>query len=185
MPSNHYRNEAQEILEFSRLQPIKILVWGPGIPEPSASIERKAAYGKRLKIRDNLRLIFPRAEVFFSEDPEMVELSAPLRGQLRREALQARIADLVIMLDISRGADLELDHFVPTYPWFRDKVYVFLPEEYVPPRGLVREVFAYLPEDQVEGYTQQEFEECTLATKKAMEIAQSVAVDLFLKNARL
>jgi len=177
-----WQAEANEIRASAHFEAIKILVWGPGDPGAGASEERRRAYAKRVQIKDVLRREFPRAEVYFSEDTEMINLSQGIRGQLRREALQARSADLVIMLDISRGADLELDHFVPTYPWFREKVYVFLPEAFVPPRGLVSEVFDYLRRDQVEGFTDQEFTECHVATRKAVQIGETVALEKRLRR---
>ncbi|MHC4461819.1 MAG: hypothetical protein ACYS30_10350 [Planctomycetota bacterium] len=173
-------DEANEIRASARLVHIKILVWGPGDPGSGASDETRKSYEKRIQIRQVLRSGFPRAEVYFSEDSEMMTIGEGIIGQLRKEALQARNADLVLMLDIGRGADLELDHFVPTYSWFREKVYVFLPEEFVPPRGLVKEVFDYLRPDQVEGFTDQEFEDCDVATQKAVRIAETLAVDCLL-----
>lgn len=86
------------------------------------------------------------------------------------------------MLDLSRGADLELDHFVPTYSWFRDKVFVFLPQRYIPPRGLVREIFDYLKPEQVEGFSPKEFRECVVATEKAVQVAETVALDMQLRR---
>lgn len=174
MPS--FKETALSITREARLEPIKVLVWGPGDPGPTAPPEIKKAYQKRIQIKDELKKAFPRAEVFFSEDPEMLEISKTFRGHLRKEAFQAKIADLVLMLDISRGADLELDYFVPKYSWFRDKVYVFLPERYVPPKGLVKEVFDYLLPYQVEGFTDHEFEHCSLATEKAVAIAEGIAL---------
>jgi hypothetical protein len=112
----------------------------------------------------------------------MIQIATGISGQLRKEAIQARTSDLVLMLDISRGADLELDHFVPTYPWFREKVYVFLPERFVPPQGLTSEVFNYLRPDQVEGYTDIEYESCVVASQKAVKVAETVALDKFLRR---
>lgn len=172
-----WRAEAQEIRKSFRYENIKILVWGPGDPGDGASQDKRLAYAKRLQIRDILRQEFPRAEVYFSEDPEMIQISEGIRGQLRKEALQARTADLVLMLDISRGTDLELDYFVPKYPWFREKVYIFLPEEYVRSRGLVREILDYLHPNQIEGFTDDEFRKCHVATRKAVSIAETVALD--------
>lgn len=171
-----WKDEADEIRRGVHYVPIKILVWGPGDPGSGAPDEKRKGYEKRLQIRDLLRTSFPHAEVYFSEDTEMVEVGEAVSGQLRREALQARIADLVLMLDISRGADLELDHFVPTYPWFREKVHVFLPERFVNSQGLVGEVFDYLRRDQVEGFTDEEFETCLVATEKAIRVAETVAL---------
>jgi len=177
-----WKDEAAEIMENARYAPIKILVWGPGDPGADASAEKRKGYEKRIQIKDVLRSRFPRAAVHFSEDEEMLEIGEGISRQLTKQALQARDADLVLMLDISRGADLELDHFVPTYPWFREKVYVFLPERFVPPTGLVREVFDYLRQDQVEGFTDEEFEVCDVAKEKAVCIAQTVALDYCLRR---
>ena len=86
------------------------------------------------------------------------------------------------MLDISRGTDLELDHFVPKYPWFRDKVFVLLPEQYVPPQGLVAEVFDHLKDEQVQGFSQDEFDSCHVATVKAVKAAHTVALACYLER---
>lgn len=155
---------------------IKVLVWGPGDPGADAKAEKLAAYRKRIQIRDVLRTKFPRAEIYFSEDPEMIKIAEGFKGQLRKEALQAKFADLVVMLDIGRGVDLELDYFVPTYPWFRDKVHVFLPEKYVRSDGLVNEIFKLLSKDQIEGFTQTDFSDCNVATKMAVQAALTCAL---------
>lgn len=177
-----YRDEARRIIEDAHHEPIRILVWGPGDPGSKGSAQKRQAYEKRVQIRETLRHEFPRGEVYFSEDPEMTQIAAGIRGQLRREALQASLSDLVLMLDVSRGTDLELDHFVPTYSWFREKVYVFLPQRYVPPKGLVREVFDYLRPDQIEGFSPKDFRECTLATEKAVQVAETVALEMRLRR---
>lgn len=179
---NNWKKEAEEIRENARYAPLKILVWGPGNPGPGASDEKRRNYEKRVQIRDVLRNEFHRAKIFFSEDPEMIEIAENISPQLRKEALQAKVANLVLMLDMSRGADLELDYFVPTYPWFRDKVHVFLPEKSVPPKGFVKQVFDHLREDQVEGFTDQEFEECSVAKQKAVRIVEIFCIDYCLRR---
>src|ERR1043165_7933030 len=131
-----WKQEAQDLLRQCRNEPIKILVWGPGDPGPKAPREKQKAYRKRLKIRKVLRSRFPFAEVYFSEDPEMKALRLTGMSDLDLEMLQATFADLIIMLDITRGVDLELDYFLPNFPWFRDKAYIFLPEQYVSTNGL-------------------------------------------------
>ena len=177
-----FKERATKILENAKYQPINILVWGPGNPGVSADNDKILAYQKRIQIKEVLRKNFPRAEVYFSEDREMISISEGISGQLRKEALQARAAALIIMLDISRGADLELDYFVPNFPWFRDKVHVFLPEEYVPPKGLVKEVYNFLKPEQVEGFSKKEFNTCYVATFKAVRAAHTIALANFLKE---
>jgi hypothetical protein len=179
---NRVKEDAARIIQDAKFEAITILVWGPGDPGSSASAKLRKAYAKRLQIKEVLKQEFPRATVHFSEDPEMIELGQGVKGQLRVEALQAKIADLVLMLDLSRGADLELDHFVPTYPWFRDKVHVFMPERYVSGTGLVNEVLKYIPRDNVEGFTEKEFKVCEVAKVKAVRAALAVALDSYLRH---
>lgn len=172
-----FDKEADALHARAKQVQLKILIWGPGDPGPKARGKRRKGYNKRCKIREVLRKEFPNSEVYFSEDPEMQRLGDGVIGQLSAEALQAFIADLVLTLDISRGADLEVDHFVLKYSWFRNKVYVFLPQEHVSSPGLAREVFKWLPVgEQLIGYTKDEFEHCTLATETAVKIVQTAAV---------
>jgi hypothetical protein len=171
-----------ELRESARQAKLRVLIWGPGDPGPSAAPEAKQRYEKRLKMRKAVESTFPRAEVRFSEDPPLLALTATIPGLLRKEAVHAKLAHVVLMLDISRGADLELDHFVPTYPWFRDKVYVFLPEAYVGTTGLVSDVFKYLRPDQLLGYTAAEYGACSVATIKAIEIVDAVAISHLLTS---
>jgi hypothetical protein len=177
-----FKATAKELRKKALFVKMAILVWGPGDPGPHSSPTQTAAYKKRLQIKDVLAKTFKQAEVRFSEDKYLQKVTQGILGQLKRQAIHARGADLVLMLDISRGADLELDHFVPTYPWFRDKVYVLLKEQYVPPRGLVKEVFDYLTREQVIGFSDKQFRSCEVATKKAVDIAISVAIDLMLQD---
>jgi hypothetical protein len=171
---------ADRIIDDFKWEPIIILVWGPGNPGADATAERKLAYEKRVKIKKVLKKEFHRAEVHFSEDLEMLRIADGIHGQLSKEALQAFVADLILILDISRGADLELDHFISTYSWFRNKVHVFLPNQYLPPRGLVSEVFGLLSKDQLEGFSEEEFERCDVAKVKAVKVALSAAMSLYL-----
>ena len=178
-----FEERAKQIKEDVKYETINILVWGPGDPGSDAPSEKRRAYEKRIQIKEVLRKEFPRAEVYLSEDTEMIKIAEGIHGQLKKEALQASAADLILILDIRRGADLELDHFVATYSWFRDKVFVFLPEQYVPPtQGLVAEVFNYLTENQVEGFSEQEFKDCTVATVKAVRAAHTTAMASYLSR---
>lgn len=177
-----YEREAAQLLQRAFNSDLRILVWGPGDPGPTGSAQRRAAYAKRVQIRDELRSRFPNAGVYFSEDPEMVELTKDVREQLRKQALQARVSDLTIMLDIGRGVDLELDHFVKTYPWFRSKAHVFLPANFVNTPGLVAEVLQELPRQNVEGYSKAEYKRCDVARRKAVEVAHGLALDKVLSE---
>ncbi len=179
-----YDQEAQEHLDFARRQNLKFLIWGPGNPGEEAPKEQQAGYRKRCQIRDLIRNgdRFGYAKAYFSEDEEMVKLTQGLHNQLIAEAFQALNVDGVIVLDISRGANLELDTYIPTYPWFRDIVYVLLPGQYIGAGGLADEVLNQLDTRRVIGYTQEEFDSCNVATVKAMEIADTVAMAKYLKR---
>lgn len=176
------KEDAERIKQDAKYEPITILIWGPGNPGQRAPLERRKAYNKRLQIKEALIKEFPRASIHFSEDTEMVEIGEGIIGQLRIEALQARVSNIVLMLDVSRGTNLELDHFVPMYPWFRDKVHVFLPEKYVTAQGLVSEVLKYVPHDQVEGFSDEEFDRCDVATIKAVRAALSAALVSYMSK---
>lgn len=177
-----YAARTAAVTAAAKYEHIRVLVWGPGDPGPAAPADRSAAYEKRLKIKKVLRAEFPCAEVYFSEDPEMDALTNGAGGVLRREALQAYTSNLVIMLDLGRGVDLELDHYVPTYGWFCKKVHVFLPGKYLPATGLVKEVLDLIPPRQIEGFTDAEFADCSLATGKAVRAALAVAIEQRLRD---
>ncbi len=172
---------ADEWYELARRQSLRILVWGPGKPGSGATPEQERRYQKRCHIRDEVASVFEHSEVRFSEDPELDALTARVKRQVRKEALHAKWAQVILMLDVSRGVDLELDHFVPTYPWFRDKAHVFLPERYVGTGGLVLDVLKLLPAEQVIGFTDGDFDACRIAKEMSVEIVQELANDALLR----
>lgn len=178
----NWESEAKDMLADCRYVPLRILIFGPGDPGSGASKTNQKAYDKRVQIKEELKKRFPRSEVHFPEDEEMIQISKTITGQLKKEALQANIADLILCLDISRGSNLELDHFIPTYPWFGEKVHIFLPEKYVNSTGIVKDVIDKISPDQIEGFTTKEFNECTLATVKAVQVAEGFAMEKKLKN---
>jgi len=177
---SRFKEESQKIRMNARFEPINILVWGPGEPIGNVDPDKLKAYKKRLKIQSHLKEIFTRAEVVFSEELNDETLTG--QGILQAQAIHAKIAHLILVLDLGRGVDLELDHFIPTYAWFREKVYVFLPDRYVPPKGLVEEVFNKLETNRIIGFNEQEFDECTLVTLKVVEVADTIAMDHFISR---
>ena len=181
MPSP-WEQEEEKLRRLARKQELRILVWGPGDPGTGGDAASQQRYKKRVQMRDAVQAAFTESEVRFSEDPVLVNSTAYIPGQLRKEAVHASAAHVVLMLDVSRGVDLELDHFVPTYTWFRDKAYVFLPEAYVGTSGLVSDVLQYLREDQVRGFSQDDLDSCRLATQVSVEIVDAVAMDYLLRQ---
>ncbi len=170
----------RELRARARAQELRVLIWGPAPSGTDPNARRR--YDKRLKFRETVVAAFPNAKVAFSEDDLLQDVTSYIRGQHRKEAVHAKLADLVVMLDISRGVDFELDHFVPTYPWFRDKVVVFLPEQFVSGTGLAREVLDYIPRNQVEPFSDSDFDACTLATQQLLRVVDAFAVNRFLQQ---
>ena len=179
---SRYKKESDEIRKSARNEPINILVWGPGEPGKDSSSEESKAYRKRSKIKCYLGKIFEEAEIVFSEDKVLQDLMLIGQSQFQAEALQAKISHVVLALDLGIGVVAELTHFILTYPWFRDKVYVFLPEQYVSSIGLVAtHVFSKLEKNRIIGFSSKEFDECTVATDKAVQVVDTVAMDLRMR----
>ena len=173
-------NGTGQFRQAIKLAPIRILVWGPGSPNRHASPVEKLSYKKRLRIRREIKKRFSNAVVQFSEDKDVVREYGWIDDQLTRQALQARSADLIIILNIGRGSSLEIDHFIETYDWFPSKAYILLPEQYVDTKGLVRTVFDKLPKHHIFGFSQKELDECKVATEKAIHITMQVATKIWL-----
>ena len=147
------------------------------------SKEEQESYEKRLQIKAVLKREFPNAGVYFSDDPEMEELSRDIDDQLLKQAFQARTVDGIIHLDIGRGTYLELDHFIPTYPWIRDKMYVLQQDKYASSQGLVtRNVFDLLKTNHISHFSEAEFRECKVATEKAPRCVFQIAVNKVLRG---
>ncbi len=135
-----------------------------------------------MKIKAHLKERFPSAGVFFSEDKEMQELALTGQSQLEKQSVQARMAHLVLMLDLTRGVDLEVDYFIPKYPWFREKAYVLLPDQYVSTKGLTETVFDMLGSNHIIGFSNTEFDSCKLVTEKVDGIAHTIALKYVIEN---
>ncbi|MCA1706763.1 MAG: hypothetical protein LC808_27285 [Actinobacteria bacterium] len=161
--------------EKLRTYPLLILVWGPGDPGPDGPDLLRRLYVKREDIRAHLRQRFPSADVQFSEDL----VSGTDRGDtiLAQELEQAAVAHSVFVLDVSRGAHVEVDVY-STYAVIAAKMHVFLPEEYIG-RGLAREVHDRLRS--LEGFTDKDLADCRVA-KRCGEIAMSKALELLLRG---
>jgi len=160
---------------------MNILVWGPGDPGPTGLDYNKKAYAKRLQIKDVLKATFDDVDVFFSEDPEMRVATDLTSNELLREAIQVEKADIIIVLDVSRGTNLELDHYILSNARSRDKFHVFIHQNYFPVTGLVKSVFDKLSDDQIEGFSDDDFDKCSLATKKAVNAVHACACRLALQ----
>jgi hypothetical protein len=178
---NQFEDEAQRIIDTAARQvELRVLIWGPGDPGEGGSPEAKDGYEKRCLIRKELREKFPQSQFEFSEDIHIRRII----GSVRREAVHAASAHLVIILDINcgaRGVHLEIDHFTQ-YPWFRSKVWLLIPKEYLDTKGLVADVYKLIPDDQIQGYTPDQFKLCHVAKEMSVGIVETVATEKYLNH---
>jgi hypothetical protein len=176
---SEWREREEKLKRLARRQELGFLIWGPSLATPldePARLKRE----KRIKMKETLQAAFPFAEVRFSEEINDSP-SSEIDDLLLREAVQAKTADLVLLLDLgTRGLQLEEDHFVLQYSWFRDKAHIFLPREDLQTAGLVREVFARIPSHQLHPFTPQELEACVVASRMALKVAEAVAYQRLL-----
>ena len=157
-----------------RRKKLRLLIWGPGDPGNDGTPQAKKNYEKRCLIRTTLKEEFPRSDVVFSEDI----ITLKLIGTLKEEVVHAKAAHAVIVLDISRGSHLEIDHFVLRYEWFRKKVWLLVPQEFLTKGSLVEDaVYSLIPQDHIQGYTLEEFDRCDVAKQMSVRIATTVAFD--------
>lgn len=168
-----YNDRKQRFFGNAREQELLMLIWGPGDPGEAGSPEATEGYKKRCQIRRALQENFPRSEIKFSEELDIDETMGLLRG----EAVQAKIFDAVIILPISHGSYFELYYYSGKYSWFREKVWVLAPEEYLDTKSIAAEVLKLFPNKV--SYTVEEFKRCD-TTKKSVNIATAVAVDKLL-----
>lgn len=168
---NNFELEEQEFFDVACYQRLNVLIWGPGDPGENGDPEAKKAYEKRCLIRTVLLEKYPRSKVRFSEE---IKKRNPEMSQLDQETFDAKFADLVIILDISPGAHLELNHFTK-YSWFRTKVCLFVPQKYLDTPGLADEVYKLIPEKQRKGFSPEEYERSDVAKVMAVNIVEIVA----------
>jgi hypothetical protein len=83
-----------------RRDPFLVLVWGPGLADQSAPAL------KRRLVRQELESAVGKENVWFSEDPELQDMTAE-SGQFGAEYVQARAADAVVIIAESHGSLVE------------------------------------------------------------------------------
>jgi hypothetical protein len=156
----------------ARNQELVILVWGPGDPGPGADPQVALYWAKRNQIKDHLKTRFPKAEVHFSESPALRDRTRQLSDTLIEELAHAEIADCILILDVARGASLELDHFSAD-PSIAQKIRLLIPKKYVGGTGLVSSVHNKV---RVSGFADDELTSCRVATEIAPNLVDAVAI---------
>ena len=170
----HLRDRAKQ-------QQLVVLVWGPGDPGPKGQKEMVRYWRKRVEIREFLKKEFKQSEVEFSESDALRDHTRDLNALLTEELVHAAVADCILVLDVSRGAHVEVDRF-STYPILAKKLRVLLPEKYVGGSGLAGQVLKGLT---VVGFTEEEFKKCSLASEKAVKIVETVAIEKLMATSGL
>ena len=165
-------SKIRSLREEARKQDLIVLVWGPGDPGASAPAESRKFWVKRGQIRDAVQKNFPAAEVVFSESDSLRDHTRDLEDLLTEELLHAAIADCILVLDVSRGAHVEVDRFT-TKPTLAAKIRVLIPDKWVGSKGLIGSVHQ---DTRVRGFSEDEFELCSLATEKCVTIVLSFAI---------
>jgi hypothetical protein len=168
----------KRLKEDAKEQQLVILVWGPGDPGAGGSREKKKYWEKRNQIRDLLSTQFPASQIYLSEASELRDHTRDLEDLLTEELVHAAVADCILVLDVSRGAHVEVDRF-STNRQVAPKLRILLPAEEVG-RGLVHDVHKHL---RVTGFTDDEFRRCSLASEKAINIVLSVALKKLMDSA--
>jgi hypothetical protein len=162
----------------AKLEPLVVLVWGPGDPGVKARGETRKYWEKRKQIRDKLAKEFPQAEVFFSESDALRDHTRDLDSLLTEELVHAAAADCILVLDVTRGAHVEVDRF-SDYASVAKKLRVLLPAKHVGGSGFVNQIHGGL---KVTGFTDDEFKKCTLASEITVKIVLSVAIERLMAS---
>jgi len=157
----------------ARLETLVVLVWGHGDPGPGGSETSKKYWNKRNQIRDEIQKQFPNSEVLFSESSPLRRGTNDLNDLLDEELVHAKIADCIIILDVSRGAHVEVDRFT-SIPDIARKMTVLIPEQFVGNTGLVSHVHKHA---RVQGFSDIELDSCTVATLKSISIVDTAAIN--------
>jgi hypothetical protein len=165
----------------AKREDLVILVWGPGDPGPGGSTEIKRYWEKRQQIRNILAATFTSSQVFFSEDKALRSRTQGLGDLLPEELVHAGIADCILILDVSRGAHVEVDHF-SGYPSIANKMRILIPRRFVGGKGLVSAIHDKL---KVHGFTDQQFDRCTLASKTCIDLVLAVAYEKLMRSGGL
>jgi hypothetical protein len=167
--SNDYLKEAKQRMDLGYEFPIRVLVWGPGKTD-------RRGYKKREKIKTEIKRKFPKSIVYFSEDHELRDITQSLGDPIVEEIIHADAAHIIIILGLetSRGANFEIDFFSQIDTIAR-KLWVLLPEKFSPLSGMVAKALRGID---VAFFSDTEFEDCTLASVKCINIVLNRALDL-------
>jgi hypothetical protein len=172
------KNRIHELRRKARLQELVVLVWGPGDPGKGGPVETRKYWEKRKEIRKVLARKYPNSEVLFSESTGLRDHTRDLNDLLTEELVHASVADCIVVLDVSRGAHVEVDRFA-FVPEIAAKMTVLLPERFVGGTGLVSDIRKRI---HVLGFSDEELDRCYVATKKSVSVVDKIAVQKLLAS---
>lgn len=100
-----------------------VLIWGSG----KGGGEH---YAKRVKIRDELKAIFPKADIRFSEDNKIKKAvaGAEFLNVAEQELWHLGACSVCIVLDTSKGSGEEIAHFLGSA--YAHKLFILTDEKY-------------------------------------------------------
>ncbi len=170
------KKRIKSLRKKARQQELVVLVWGPGDPGLAGSPEIRKYWEKRNQIRDVLARRYPKAQILFSESDALRDHTRDLSDLLTEELVHATVADCIIVLDVSRGAHVEVDRFT-ALPALAAKLMILLPDRWVGGTGLVSQIHRNA---RVLGFSDAQLDSCEVATKMSVSIVDTFALQKLL-----
>jgi hypothetical protein len=170
------QDRIRRLRSAAREQKLVVLVWGPGDPGPNGSPEIQKFWAKRCQIREVLSARFPNSQILFSESDVLRDLTRDLNDLLAEEAVHAAIADCILVLDVARGAHVEVDRFA-SLPDVACKMTVLLPEKFPGNAGLAKHVHSRV---NARTFSNAELDRCDVATVMSPSIVDVSAIQKLL-----
>ena len=183
--ADQYKDWEQKLTPyFDKLHKTQVFVlcWGPGKDDP------KELYAKRMELRDDLRNSNPNNKVITSEEIKDIDNRFAVLTDIEAEELQAREADLILVLLTSlkkiSGAHTEVLLY-RNVPNFYNKTILLLPklsQKEAKKLGFSAEVFDYFNTNNILYYTHDEFVSCEAMRKFCRKRVDSNRVNKLLDS---
>ncbi len=164
-----FKEIARQVEHSLQALELNVLIWGTG----EGYSEH---YAKRVKIRQEVRQTFHRADVQFSEDLGGLVLGADYLSLYEQELWHLAICDACVVLDTSKGAGEEIAHFINSRYAHKLLIFTHVSQKDVStfPASLRKAQNQFF-------YSDQEYEDCSLV-KHVLARLMQVAL---LKMSRL
>ena len=162
---NFEKRHLEQISHIKNTTEICILIWGSGI--------NSEHYEKRLKLKQELKSEFVKAEVFFSEDTDLDKKFDRVNGsynympQHSKQQFQMDACDVCIVLDTSKGPAEEIA-FALSNPKNLLKLFILTPERHKGNNSFSSKTREGFPFHSF--YTQEEYDKCNLVQRAMAHI---------------